>query len=90
MRSKKVQGKFFNKQRPLMVASLNVRTLQHTGLVARRRNALNACELAIYSIDIAALSIPRLPDVGSLVEIWTGYTFFWNGLPNVARRIHGV
>ena len=40
--------------------------------------------------DIAALSEARLPDEGSLVEMGTGYTFFWSGLPTVARRIHGV
>ena len=50
-----------------MVASWNVRTLQDTGLGARRRTALFACELARYSIDIAALSETRLPDEGSLV-----------------------
>ena len=64
------------KQRPLVVASWNVRTLQDTGLGARRRTALIACELARYNIDIAALRETRLPDKGSLVEIWTGYTFF--------------
>ena len=78
------------KQRPLVVASWNVRTLQHTGLRARRITALIACELARYNIDIAALSETRLPDEGSLVETGTGYTFFWSGLPTVARRIHGV
>ena len=78
------------KQRTLVVASWNMRTLQDTGLGARRRTALIACELARYIIDIAALSETRLPDEGSLVEIGTGYTFFWSGLPTVARRIHGV
>ena len=78
------------KQRPLVVASWNVRTLQDTGLGARHRTALIACELARYNIDIAALSETRLPDEGSLVERGTGYTFFWSGLPTVARRIHGV
>ena len=73
-----------------MVASWNVRTLQDTGLRARRRTALIACELARYSIHIAALSEARLPDECSLVEMGTGYTFFWSGLPTVARRIHGV
>ena len=90
------------KQRPLVVASWNVRTLQiqicicmylyvstDTGLGARRRTALIAYELARYNIDIAALSETRLPE-GSLVETGTGYTFFWSGLPTVARRIHGV
>ena len=57
---------------------------------ARRRTALIACELARYNIDIAALSETRIPDEGSLVEMGTGYTFFWSGLPTGARRIHGV
>ena len=30
------------------------------------------------------------PDEGSLVEMGTGYTFFWSGLPKVAYRIHNV
>ena len=78
------------KQRPLVVASWNVRTLQDTGLGARRRTALIACELARYNNDIASLSETRLPDKGSFVEMGTGYTFFWSGLPTVARHIHGV
>ena len=78
------------KQRPVVVASWNVCTLQDTGLGARRRTALIACELARYNIDIAALSETRLPDEGSLVEMGTGYTFFWSGLPTVASRINGV
>ena len=43
-------------QRPLVVASWNVRTLLDTGLGARCRTALFAGELARYNIDIAALS----------------------------------
>ena len=78
------------KQRLLVVASWNVRTLQDTGLGARRRTALIACELARHNIDIAALSETRLPDESSLVEMGTCYTFFWSGLPTFARRIHGV
>ena len=78
------------KQSPLVVASLNVCTLHDIGLEARRRTALIACELARYNIVIAALSETRLPDEGSLVEIGTGYTFFWSGLPTVARRIRYV
>ena len=54
------------KQRPLVVASWNVRTLQDTGLGARRRTALIACELASYNVDIAALSETRFPDEGPL------------------------
>ena len=67
-----------------------MRTLQDSRLGARRRTVLIACELARYNIDIAALSETRLPDEGSLVETGTGYTFFWSGLPKVARRIHGA
>ena len=67
---------FSIKQKLLVVASWNVRTLQDTGLGARHRTALIACELARYNIDIAALSETRLPDDGSLVEMGTGYTFF--------------
>ena len=78
------------KQRPLVVASWNVRTLRDTGLGARRRTAFIASELARCNIDIAALSETRLPDAVSLVEMGTGYTFSWSGLPTVARRIHGV
>ena len=81
---------FSIKQRPLVVASLNVRTLYDTGLRARLRTAFIACEFARYDIDIAALSETRHSDEGSLVEMGTGYTFFWSGLPKVARRIHGV
>ena len=73
-----------------MVASWNVRTLQESWQGVRRRTALIACELARYNIDIAALSETRLTDEGSLVEMGTGYTCFWSGLPTVARRIHGV
>ena len=73
-----------------MVASWNVSTLQEIGLLARRRTALIACEFARYSIDIAALIEARLPDEGSLVEMGTGYTLSWSGLPTVDRRIHGV
>ena len=73
-----------------MVANWNVRTLLDTGLGARRRTALIACELAGYSIGIAALSESRLPDEGSLVEMEIGHTLFWNGLPKVDRSIHSV
>ena len=64
------------KQRPLVVASWNERTLQDNGLGTRRRTTLIACELARYNIDIAALSDTRLPDEGSIVEMGTCYTFF--------------
>ena len=90
MRPKKIQVNSSIKQRPLVVASRNVRTLQDTGLGIRRRTALIACELARYNIDIVALNETRLPNEGSLVRIGTGYIFFLRGLPKDARRIHGV
>jgi len=55
-----------------------------------RRTALIAAELSRYNIDIAALSETRLADEGSLSEVGEGYTFFWKGLPESSRRIHGV
>ena len=67
MRSKKVQDKFFHNTRLLVVANWNLRTLQVTGLGARRRTALIACELARYNTGIADHSETRLPDEGSLV-----------------------
>ena len=64
-------------------------TLQDTWLGARRRTALIACELARYNIDIAALSETRLPNERSFVEMGTGCTFIWSGLPKDARHNHG-
>ncbi len=55
-----------------------------------RRTALVASELNRYNIDIAALSETRFPDSDSLTEVGEGYTFFWQGLPKEAVRIHGV
>ena len=71
------------KQWPLVVSSWNVRTLQNTGLGARHRTALIACELARYDIDIAALSETRLPDEGSLVEMGIGYSFLGVAYPQL-------
>ena len=88
MRSNKYKRNSSIKQRPLVVTSRNVRTLQDTEVGARRCTTLIACKLARYNIDIAALSETRLPDEDSLVEMGTGDTFFWNGLPKVA--LHGV
>ena len=78
------------RKRPFVVASLNVRTLHDTGLVARRCTALIVCDLSRNNIDIAALSETGLADEDTLVEMGTGCTFFWSGLPTVARRIDGV
>ena len=55
-----------------------------------RRTALIAQELSRYGVDIAALSETRLADEGSITEDHGGYTFFWKGLPQQERRIHGV
>ena len=55
-----------------------------------RRTALIAQELSRYGVDIAALSETRLADEGSITEDLGGYTFFWKGLPQQDRRIHGV
>ena len=67
-----------------------MRTVQDTGLGDRRRNAVIACELARYNIDIATLNETRLSEEGSLVEMGIFYTFLWSGLPKHARRIHGA
>ena len=90
MRQKKYKVNSSIKQQPLMVASWNVHTLQDTGLGVRHRTAFNACDLARYNIDIAALSETRLLEEGSLVKMGTGYTLFWSGLPKDGRHIYGV
>ena len=90
MRSKKYKINSSLNQRPLVVESWNVRTLQITGLGTRRRTTLTASEPARYKMDIAALSETRLPDEISLVEMGTGYTSFWSGLPKDALSVHGV
>ncbi len=56
----------------------------------RRCTALVASELNKYNIDIAALSETRLAGEDSLIEVGQGYTFFWKGLPEDTRRLHGV
>ena len=57
---------------------------------ANRRTALVAHELGRYNIDIAALSETRFSGEDSLTEVGEGYTFFWKGLPEGLRRLHGV
>ena len=49
-----------------------------------------AHELGKYNIDIAALQESRLHGEDSLTESGEGYTFFWKGLPEGERSIHGV
>ena len=78
------------KQWPLMIAAWNVRTLQVSGLGHWHHTALIACELARYNIDIAALSVTRLPEESSFVQVKTGYMFLWSGLPKDFSYIHGV
>ena len=55
-----------------------------------RRSALIAHELSRLSVDIAALSEVRLPDVSSLKEHGAGYTLFWSGKPKTESRHSGV
>ena len=55
-----------------------------------RRSALIAHELSRLSVDIAALSEVRYPEVGSLKEHGAGYTLFWSGKPTTERRLSGV
>ena len=57
------------KQRPLVVAGCNLRTLQDTGLGARCRAVLISCELARYNIDVATPSETRLPMKVSLKKL---------------------
>ncbi|KAL8606844.1 hypothetical protein ACOMHN_036482 [Nucella lapillus] len=55
-----------------------------------RRTALIAKELSRYNIDIAALSVTRLADEGSVAEPKGGYTFLWKGKDQDEKRIHGI
>jgi len=70
----------------------NVRTLMDNGRSERpeRRTALIARELQRHNIDIVALSETRRAGEGQLREEQGGYTFFWKGLEENERRIHGV
>ena len=75
------------------MGSWNVRTLLDIrGETDRpkRRTALVAHELRRYNVDLAALSETRLSGEDSLTESGEGYSFFWKGLPEGARRLHGV
>jgi len=54
-----------------------------------RRNAIIACELGKYNIDIAALSELRFSDAGSITEK-AGYTIFWNRKPVGEVQEHDV
>ena len=76
----------------LTLAAWNVRTLLDNNVNDRPqpRTALVATELRRNGIDIAALSETRFADEGSLEEVGGGYHFFWKGLPEADRRMHGV
>ena len=71
-------------------ATWNIRTLTDSKVTDRleRRSAIIAHELERLNIDLVALSATRLLDEGSLVD--GNYKFFWKGLPNGSRKIHGV
>ena len=74
----------------MFIASWNVRTLQDNKKNPERRFAIIARVLKQNNISIAALSETRLPGKGELKEMDGGYTFFWVGLPETAKRESGV
>ena len=53
-----------------------------------RKTAIVDRELHRLRVDIAALQETRLADSGSIKE--DHYTFYWQGLPEEDRRLHGV
>ncbi|CAH1259012.1 PKD1L3 [Branchiostoma lanceolatum] len=59
-------------------------------LFASTSHGQGSAPVVAYNIDIAALSETRLAEEGSLTEEGEGYTFFWKGLPEGERRLHGV
>ena len=79
-------------QYKVSVCCWNVRTLLDRNEVSRpeRRTALVAKELARYHIDIAALSETRLSGEDHIMEVGSGYTFFWKGRPEGEKREGGV
>ena len=81
---------FSKREVPLRFATWNVRTLLLTGNTSQRRTALIGLELNRYNVDIAVLTESRLAGVGSVKEKSCGYTFYWSGLPETERRLHGV
>ncbi|XP_062834399.1 uncharacterized protein LOC134298378 [Anolis carolinensis] len=70
----------------------NVRTLLDNTDSERpeRRTAIIARKLGRFKIDIAALQETQRAGEGQLKEEKGGYIFFWKGLPEEERRIHGV
>ncbi|VDL98443.1 unnamed protein product [Schistocephalus solidus] len=55
-----------------------------------RRTVHAARELALYEVDIAAISETRFSEHGQLEEVGAGYAFFWSGRPKSERRDTGV
>ena len=89
-------GKIDNKMKlpALQIASWNVRTMQ-TGLSEDLENIDDAPKTSIIdkelhrlNIDIAALQETRLAGFNSLKE--KHYTFYWQGMDESERRLHGV
>ena len=74
------------------VASWNVRTLldRDESSNAERRTAIVARELAMYNVDIAALSETRLSGENQFSEKSAGYTIFWKGKAEGEKRERGV
>ena len=78
----------------LQIASWNVRTMQ-TGLSGDLEEVTDAPKTSIIdrelnrlNIDIAGLQETRLAGFGSIEE--KNYTFFWQGLHEEEKRLHGV
>ena len=65
-----------------------IANLLDTNIVKRpeRRTVLLAMELNRYDIDIAALSKTPLANIGYIVEVNAGYTFFWKGKSKEENR----
>ena len=78
----------------LQIASWNVRTMQ-TGLSGDLEEVTDAPKTSIIdrelnrlNIAIAGLQETRLAGFGSIKE--KNYTFFWQGLHEEEKRLHGV
>nr|VZI28085.1 unnamed protein product [Spirometra erinaceieuropaei] len=76
---------------PLTLAAWNVRSLFDSPRKNRpeRRSALVTPELALYKVNITALSETQSPERGQLEEVGAGYTF-WSGRPRAEREDRGV
>ena len=86
--SRSKNAKFRSRQRQLISASWNIRTLQDNSKNPERRTAILSRVLKNLNIDIVALSETRLPGSGQLKE--KDYTFFWSGRPEEEHRSAGV